>query len=380
MRVAQITYTYRPVRGGADAYADALHLLLKRRGHPHLVYQRREALSDPDLRFVPNPLRGWPGEFWSHALSLPLCYPSRARHEVLIAHYPPYLLAAAGARLLGRPAFATAAAGKPALIGLSHGVTWDDRPGTARSAIKRGMARLAFRLADAFVANDSFFLREMGLSVAPRERMFEEIAPGRWFIPNCVDAERFRRTDGLPNLKRLRPIIVPRNLYFNRGVHLAIAAFAEFARDEPDATLVIVGATGQRGYTRRLRRQAAASPVRERVIFWGGVAHAAMPEVYSSAELTLIPSLCGEGTSISALESMATGTAVISTDAGGLPDLPTHRCRPDAASLAHAMREVWPGRARVAAEQQAEVRRTYTMANWQAAWTRAIESAAGRAL
>ena len=366
MRVAQITYTYRPVRGGADAYADALRLLLERRGHEHRVFQRREPLSAADLRFVPNPLRGLPAEFWTHALALPLCYPWLARQDALIAHYPPYLLAAAGARMLGRPA----------LIGLSHGVTWDDRPRALRGAVKRGLARLAFRRADAFVANDTFFLREMGLQVGPGELLFQEVAPGRWFIPNCVDAERFRRTEGLPDLKRLRPIIVPRNLYLNRGIHLAIAAFAEFAPEAPEASLVIVGGAGQRDYVRRLRLQVADSPVRERVIFWGAVPHAEMPHVYSSAELTLIPSLCGEGTSLSALESMATGTAVISTDAGGLPDLPTRHCRPDAASLARAMREVWPRRAEVAAEQQAEVQATYTMSRWEAAWTRAVEGAA----
>jgi len=367
MRVAQITFTYRPIRGGADAYADDLRLLLESQGHEHVVYQRREPLHGADLRFVPNPLRGWPAEFWTHALFLPLCYPSLSRQDALIAHYPPYLLAAVGARLMG----------KPALIGLSHGVTWDDRPRALRSAIKRSLARVAFRIADAFVANDTFFLREMGCRIAPRERMFQQVAPGRWFIPNCVDAERFGRTDGLPDLKRLRPILVPRNLYFNRGVHLAIAAFAEFARDEPDATLVIVGGMGQRDYARDLRRQVAESPVRERVIFWGSVAHAAMPDIYSSADLTLIPSLCGEGTSLSALESMAAGTAVISTDAGGLPDLPAYLCRPNAAALARAMREVWPRRAEIAAQQQAEVLRTYNMENWRAAWTQAIGGAVG---
>jgi glycosyltransferase involved in cell wall biosynthesis len=265
--------------------------------------------------------------------------------------------------------------GKPALIGLSHGVTWDDRPGALRSRVKRAIARMAFRRADAFVANDTFFLREMGLDAAPRQRMFQEVAPGRWFIPNCVNAERFRRSDGLADLRRLRPIIVPRNLYHNRGVHLAIAAFDEFARNESDAALVIVGGTGQPGYVDRLRRQVAESPARDRIVFWGSVAHDAMPDVYSSAELTLIPSLCGEGTSLSALESMAAGTAVISTDAGGLPDLPAVQCRPDTESLLRAMREVWPRRAEVAAEQQAEVLGTYTMANWQEAWVQAIKGA-----
>jgi len=43
------------------------------------------------------------------------------------------------------------------------------------------------------------------------------------------------------------------------------------------------------------------------------------------------------------------------------------------------MREVWPRRAEIAAQQQAEVLRTYNMENWRAAWTRAIEGAVGHA-
>ena len=46
-----------------------------------------------------------------------------------------------------------------------------------------------------------------------------------------------------------------------------------------------------------------------------------MHTAYQQADITLIPSLHSEGTSLSCLEAMACGNAVITTNVGGLPDL-----------------------------------------------------------
>jgi glycosyltransferase involved in cell wall biosynthesis len=285
MRLAHITYTYFPLVGGGDVYVESLRRALAARGHEQTVLARASAERAPWFVPVRNPFRGMPAEFWSQALGLVARAPVIRAQDAVIAHYPVYALAAMA--IAGR---------HTRVIGLSHGVTWDDRPRALRSRVKRAIARMAFRRCAAFVANDSNFLREMGLSVAPRERFFEEVVAGRWFIPNCVDTELFRPGPGREDLRALRPIIVPRNLYFNRGVHLAIAAFARFRRAYPDTKLVIVGAPGQAGYVRALRSLVGRLGLREEVIFWGPVAHSDMPAVYASAEMALIPSVAGEGT------------------------------------------------------------------------------------
>jgi glycosyltransferase involved in cell wall biosynthesis len=46
-----------------------------------------------------------------------------------------------------------------------------------------------------------------------------------------------------------------------------------------------------------------------------------MPQPYRNADISLIPSVHSEGTSLSCLEAMASGNAVIATQIGGLPDL-----------------------------------------------------------
>jgi glycosyltransferase involved in cell wall biosynthesis len=58
----------------------------------------------------------------------------------------------------------------------------------------------------------------------------------------------------------------------------------------------------------------------------GRVYHSILPmermsEAYEKSHIVLIPTICSEGTSLSAIEAMATNNAVIATDIGGLPNL-----------------------------------------------------------
>jgi len=358
--VSQLTYGYRPVAGGADAYADDLHHLLQELGLRSLVFQRpAPGAQGEDVRFIPNPLARAPFAFWTQAAFVPWRYPQLSRSQAIISHYPPYLLALLGLRLGRRP---------PALVGLSHGVFWDDRPGALRSRAKRALARAAFRLADAYVANDTHFLREMGLAVAPATRLFEQVAPGRWFIPCCVDTDCWRPLPPLPELAQLNPLLVPRHLYYNRGIHLAVQAFARFLPQHPETHLVIVGARSQGRYAAYIDYLVHELRLDGRVVFWGSVPRPQMPQVYASGRLTLIPSLCGEGTSLSALESMACGTAVVTTDVAGLADLPGEKAAPTVPALAAALEQAYPQRQELAARQRAQVLENYCQPRWQQGW------------
>ena len=46
-----------------------------------------------------------------------------------------------------------------------------------------------------------------------------------------------------------------------------------------------------------------------------------MAELYQQADIAIIPTLYCEGTSLSCIEAMACGNAIITTDIGGLPNL-----------------------------------------------------------
>ncbi len=360
LKIAQLTYSYQPIIGGADAYADLLCAAFRERGHEVWVYQRAARTADPFVRLAP----AWQQrlfrhrDFWLVPLWLRTRRRELSRMDALIAHYPNYCA----------PGYF-----HPRLIGLSHGVTWDDAPGTWRSAKKKALAGQAFARCARFVANDTFFLREMGLDAPPGERAFEEVAPGRWFIPNCVDAAVFRPLAPSDDGSRPPVIIVPRNLYRNRGVHLAVEAFGMVAAEFPDWRMHIVGAEGQPAYAQEVRARVAAWGLNAPVCFLGSVPWADMPPAYSQARVCLVPSLCGEGTSLAALEAMACGTATISSDVAGLRDLPTVRVPPTARALADAMREVMPNWAEVAEAQRAHVTTHFTINLWKTAWAKVVE-------
>jgi|GEM_PF-236098 len=363
LSVAQVTYTYKPIVGGADVYVSQLADLIVDGGHEHVVYQRRSRTTAPEVRFVPNPTRNRPLEFWTQAIALLRLWRELRSHDVVICHYPHYLLALDLLSLL-RP--------RPVRVAISHGVFWDDAPGSLRSAAKAWLTRLAFRRAHLYIANDTNFLRAMGLRIAPRRRMFSQVAPGVWFIPNGVDTDRFRPTEPLPALRALNAILVPRNLYRNRGIHLAIDAYDLFRQGAPETKLFVVGGSGQPAYVRELQRDILRRGLDTRVIFHGRVPHDDLPPIYSAAQMTLIPSLCGEGTSLSALESMACGTATICTDVAGLRDLPGPHAAPNAYALAHVMRQVYADREQIGEDQRRQVHSTYSLANWRRAWARAL--------
>ena len=295
-------------------------------------------------------------QFWSLAAT-PWRWPQLAREEALIVHYPLYVLPVIWHRRL---------------VGLSHGVTWDDRPGSRAARLKRALARLAFRRCRAFVANDTCFLREVGLNIRPRERLFEEVAPGRWLIPNCVDTDWWVPTPG-------RRIYAPSTRSWCRATSTATGASTwrsrrcpRVLRSHPEAHLVVAGGKGDPGYEEEVRALTANLKLQEQVRFLGSVPWREMRAVYTAARLTVIPSLCGEGTSLSALESMACGTPVVATRVGGLPDLPVALAKPEPGALAEAICRALDAREELADTQQAEVRANYHLRRWAGAWQRVI--------
>jgi len=363
LSIAQLAYTYKPTRGGADVYASQLARLITAAGHDHCVYQRVDDTGGDDVRFVPNPWRGLPFEFWTHALALLRLRRQILAHDLVICHYPHYLLAL-DLMCLFRS--------RPVRVAVSHGVFWDDDAGSPRGFVKACLARLAFRRAHLYIANDTHFLRAMSLHIAPAQRMHSQIAPGVWFIPNGVDTDAFRATGPVPEVAERNAILVPRNLYRNRGIHLAIEAFAQFHSEHRDTTLFIVGGGGQPRYVASLGALVAQHGIEKSVVFYGSVPHDDLPAIYSSALLTLIPSLCGEGTSLSALESMACGTATICTYVAGLRDLPGPHAAPTPFGLAKLMHRVYADRARVGEEQRNAVLTGYPLGKWRRTWAAAL--------
>lgn len=364
MRIAQVTYSYKPVTGGADVYAALLHEVFEAEGWESHIYQApREGASGDEVRLIPpTPIsRSGRGLFWTAPLGLRRLRRELRDYDVLVAHYANY----------HEPI-----AWHPRTVLISHGVWWDDRPGAVRSRLKRALTRRAYRRSAAVVGNDTFFFREMGVAAEPGLALpHAEVEPGRWFVPNGVDTARF--CPGAVAAGGATPVIlVPRNLYRNRGVHLAIEAMA-LLPPSLGAVMDIVGADGQPDYAAWCRRLTEEKGLSGAIGFAGPTEWAEMPAVYRAAAVTLIPTVCGEGTSLAALESMACGTPCVGTRVAGLCDLPLVHAEPNPESIAHALERALGCREDLARQQREAVLRDYTLARWAESWVRVVRGLAG---
>lgn len=144
-------------------------------------------------------------------------------------------------------------------------------------------------------------------------------------IPNFVDTDRFhpeaanarRSLCGLPVEEDLPIAVHVSNFRPVKRVPWLIEAFA-LATDGHDARLVLVGDGPDQAASRARASQLGIS---HKVLFLGE--RDALPELLAPADVFLLTSQ-SESFGLSALESMACGTPVVATDAGGVVEVVDH--------------------------------------------------------
>jgi len=362
MKIGHVATEYKPITGGAQTYLANLYEIFKTEGHEQRVYQFDDNVDDPELKLVPHAPKWLKGgralDLWWFNLLLPLKVNSLKEEDALICHYAFHSL----------PLF-----WKKNVIVLSHGCEWDIPATSLSQRLKIRIAKWSFKHFTYLVANDTNYFRQLGVTIKPKEHMFEEVLPGKWFIPNCVDTTVFTNIKPATDFPE-HAIVVPRNISHARGIHLSIEGFATFKERFPETTLVVVGGGGDAEYKNYLKSLIQKHNLNGAVVFKGSIPWAKMPSVYNACEMTVVPTLQREGTSLSALESMACGTATVSTNAQGLADLPTAQSETTADDLARVMIETYQTRNVVGKTQQQEVRTNYNLDKWRQAWLTVINS------
>jgi glycosyltransferase involved in cell wall biosynthesis len=102
-----------------------------------------------------------------------------------------------------------------------------------------------------------------------------------------------------------------------KGLQFLIPAFAEAARDTPDARLLIVGP--DEGMLAALQAQTGTCGIADRVVFTGLLAGDDRLAAFAAADLFVLPAI-GEGFSMAALEAMACRLPVVLTPGCHFPD------------------------------------------------------------
>ncbi len=134
-------------------------------------------------------------------------------------------------------------------------------------------------------------------------------------IFNIIDLDRFEFRQRTP----LRPVFLSnRNLEAHYGVDCVLRAFAYIQRDIPDAVLTVVGDGSQRDALENLATELHL----QRTTFTGRVEHDEINRQYSASDIYLNASKI-DNQPLSILEAFACGLPVVTTDAGGIPDIVT---------------------------------------------------------
>jgi glycosyltransferase involved in cell wall biosynthesis len=133
-------------------------------------------------------------------------------------------------------------------------------------------------------------------------------------VPVGVDPDLFRPR---PEVERIpgRLITTASADVALKGLSYLLEAMAKL-RTERDVTLTIIGKPKDGGSMDLIR----ARGLLPHVHFVSGVPDERIVELYAEAELAVVPSLY-EGFSLPAIEAMVTGTALVATDGGALPEV-----------------------------------------------------------
>jgi len=154
----------------------------------------------------------------------------------------------------------------------------------------------------------------------PSRYLLREMAPYRSdlrLLPNPLDLSAY------PFTCRRHP---DAELVWLRAFHriynplMAPRVLAELASSYPNARLTMVGPDKGDGTLDQTRQEAEALGVADRLVIRGPIPKSQVPELLASADIFLNTTDV-DNAPVSVMEAMACGLCVVSTDAGGLPDL-----------------------------------------------------------
>ena len=203
--------------------------------------------------------------------------------------------------------------------------TWQEqRPGLRRPYLWKGFLRVlnALKLAHPPAPPDLRHVQFVSESLK-RDALRKGVdVSDAEVIHWAVDTERFRMTDKPEQQKRL---LFVGQLTRHKGVHTAVEALNFVVKNGHDnATLTIVGDSALKDFQAQLRQMVSSYGLDKHVRFTGQVRREDTPPIYQEHDVLIFPSVWDEPFSITVLEAMASGLAVVGTATGGSGEIFEH--------------------------------------------------------
>ncbi len=251
-------------------------------------------------------------------------------------------------------------------IGISHGVFWDSYKVDPGKTVMDGIVNelmQAIRNAGCLVSVDTNTInwtRSQDLELS-----------ARWnYIPNFVNLDQFTPGEGKAQSGKV-VVLYPRRLYEARGFWLLANQIPGLLKECPELEFNFVGKAdaAEEAEVRHLEKSYPGK------VKWFNLAPGEMPKAYQEADITVIPTLYSEGTSLSCLEAMACRNAVIATGVGGLTDLIQNEqngllIKPEGEAVAKAILRLAgdPGLRAELAENARRSAESFSLSIWRSRW------------
>src|SRR5580693_1475636 len=340
LRIALLSYRSKPHCGGQGIYLRHLSRELAALGHHVEVFSGQpypelepgpvlSTLPSLDLYREPDPFRTpRPGEFrdwidvlevgsmWTGAFPEPLTFSLRALRA--LRQRPGEFDVVHDNQVLAYGMLGIARLGLPLVTSIHHPISVDRR---IELAAATGLARLSKRRWYGFVRMQGRVARRVGPVLTGSESSRDDICrdfrvppENVHVIPLGVDTRLFH--------PRPEPRVAGRILAVAsadspvKGIATLLRAVGKLAT-ERDVHLIVVGKPAAGGPTERLVAELALG---DRVRFVTGISDDELAGLAASAEIAVVPSLY-EGFSLPAVEHMASGTPLVASRTGALPEV-----------------------------------------------------------
>lgn len=256
-------------------------------------------------------------------------------------------------------------------VGISHGVAWD-----CKSNVYDGNLNGNAWIIDSAISCDKLVSVDTNTANYFQTVDFK-LGNTTEVIPNYVDISEFSGDEQEKDTSKF-VIVYPRRLYEARGLYLLLNVVDNILKKYENVEIHFVG----KGF------KEDTDKIQEKIDKWGinrikmyNCPPEKMHEVYKIADISVIPTLYSEGTSLSCLEAMSTGNAVISTRVGGLTDLIINNyngklIEPNQVSLYNAICEFIddPELMKKCQERAKEVAKVFNKDIWIEKWKKVINN------
>lgn len=140
-------------------------------------------------------------------------------------------------------------------------------------------------------------------------------------IHNGIDYDLFspeKKNHAVEGLDTDKPVVLFSGRFIAlKGINILIKAMRQVISETRDVHFAFAGPEANSKWVRMFEHEGIPS---HRYSFLGYIPHAEMPEIYSNSSIFVLPSLI-ESFPFSILEAMSSGSAVIASNVGGVPEI-----------------------------------------------------------